>query len=132
MLLTKFETPAGRLWYALQAIEHGWSRAVLAHHIDTQLHQRVGQAVPNFKQTWPPLQSDLAEQTLKDSYNFDFLTFHGDARERDLELGLLDHIQKFLLELGVGFAFVARQLHLEISGQDYYLDLLFYHLRLRC
>jgi hypothetical protein len=79
----------------------------------------------------PPPQSDLAEQTLKDPYNFDFLTLRTDAHERDLEQGLLDHIQKFLLELGVGFAFVGRQYHMEISGQDYYLDLLFYHLRLR-
>jgi len=131
LLLTKLETPAIRLWYAHKTIEHGWSRAVLTHHIETQLHKREGKAVTNFQRTLPPPQSDLAEQTLKDPYNFDFLTLHSDAHERDLEQGLLDHIQKFLLELGVGFAFVGRQHHLEVSGQDYYLDLLFYHLRLR-
>jgi len=132
LLLTKLETPAIRLWYAHKSIEHGWSRAVLTHHIETQLHKREGKAVTNFQRTLPPPQSDLAEQTLKDPYNFDFLTIRSDAHERDLEQGLLDHIQKFLLELGVGFAFVGRQYHMEISGQDYYLDLLFYHLQLRC
>jgi predicted nuclease of restriction endonuclease-like (RecB) superfamily len=131
-LLEKISNPILRLWYAHKTIEHGWSRAVLTHHIETQLHKREGKAVTNFKRTLPPPQSDLAEQTLKDPYNFDFLTLHSDAHERDLEKGLLDHIQKFLLELGVGFAFVGRQYHMEISGQDYYLDLLFYHLRLRC
>ena len=132
LLLHKLESNAGRFWYARKAIEHGWSRAVLTHHIETQLHKREGKAVTNFQRTLPPPQSDLAEQTLKDPYNFDFLTIRSDAHERDLEQGLLDHIQKFLLELGVGFAFVGRQYHMEISGQDYYLDLLFYHLRLRC
>lgn len=132
LLLTKLDAPADRLWYARKAVEHGWSRAVLTHHIGAQLHQREGKAVTNFQRTLPPAQSNLAEQTLKDPYNFDFLTLGSEARERDLELGLLDHIQKFLLELGVGFAFVGRQFHLEIGGQDYYLDLLFYHLRLRC
>jgi len=131
-LLEKISNPILRLWYAHKTIEHGWSRAVLTHHIETELHKREGKAVTNFKRTLPPPQSDLAEQTLKDPYNFDFLTLHSDAHERDLEKGLLDHIQKFLLELGVGFAFVGRQYHMEISGQDYYLDLLFYHLRLRC
>ena len=132
VLLAKLKTPLIRLWYAHKAIEHGWSRAVLTHHIETQLHKREGKAITNFRRTLPPPQSDLAEQTLKDPYNFDFLTLRADAHERDLEQGLLDHIQKFLLELGVGFAFVGRQYHLEISRQDYYLDLLFYHLRLRC
>jgi predicted nuclease of restriction endonuclease-like (RecB) superfamily len=132
LLLQKLKDPLLRLWYAHKTIEHGWSRAVLTHHIETQLYKREGKAVTNFQRTLPPLQSDLAEQTLKDPYNFDFLTLRSDARERDLEQGLLDHIQKFLLELGVGFAFVGRQYHLEISSQDYYLDLLFYHLHLRC
>ncbi len=131
VLLQKLESAADRLWYARKAVEHGWSRAVLTHHIEAQLHKREGKAVTNFQRTLPPVQSDLAEQTLKDPYTFDFLTLRADAHERDLELGLLDHIQKFLLQLGVGFAFVGRQFHLEIGGQDYYLDLLFYHLRLR-
>jgi len=132
LLLEKISAPVLRLWYAHKAIEHGWSRAVLTHHIEAQLHKREGKAVTNFQRTLPPPQSDLAEQTLKDPYNFDFLTLQTDAHERDLEQGLLDHIQKFLLELGVGFAFVGRQYHMEIGGQDYYLDLLFYHLKLRC
>lgn len=132
LLLEKIPAPILRLWYAHKSIEHGWSRAVLTHHIETKLHKREGKAVTNFQRTLPPAQSDLAEQTLKDPYNFDFLTLRSDAHERDLEQGLLDHIQKFLLELGVGFAFVGRQYHMEVSGQDYYLDLLFYHLRLRC
>jgi predicted nuclease of restriction endonuclease-like (RecB) superfamily len=131
LLLEKISAPVLRLWYAHKAIEHGWSRAVLTHHIEAQLHKREGKAVTNFQRTLPPPQSDLAEQTLKDPYNFDFLTLQTDAHERDLEQGLLDHIQKFLLELGVGFAFVGRQYHMEIGGQDYYLDLLFYHLKLR-
>ena len=131
VLLAKLKPPVLRLWYARKTVEHGWSRAVLTHHIETQLHKREGKAVTNFQNTLPPAQSDLAKQTLKDPYNFDFLTLRSDAHERDLEQGLLDHVQKFLLELGVGFAFVGRQYHLEISGQDYYLDLLFYHLRLR-
>src|SRR5205814_4007067 len=102
------------------------------HQIESRLHLREGKALNNFHRTLPPPQSDLAEQTLKDPYNFDFLTLSRDARERDFEKGLLDHVQKFLLELGVGFAFVGRQYHLEISRKDYYLDLLFYHLHLRC
>ncbi|MGA3170304.1 MAG: PDDEXK nuclease domain-containing protein [Chthoniobacteraceae bacterium] len=132
LLLEKIPNAILRLWYASKTVEYGWSRAILAHHIETQLHKREGKAITNFQHTLPPLQSDLAEQTLKDPYNFDFLTIRSDAHERDLEQDLLVHIQKFLLELGVGFAFVGRQYHLEISGQDYYLDLLFYHLRLRC
>jgi predicted nuclease of restriction endonuclease-like (RecB) superfamily len=132
VLMHKLKHPLLRLWYARKAIEHGWSRTVLTHQIETSLHRREGKAVTNFKRTLPPPQSELAEQTLKDPYNFDFLTLAADAREHDLEKGLLDHIQKFLLELGVGFAFVGRQYHMEVEGEDYYLDLLFYHLRLRC
>lgn len=131
-LLEKVKHPLVRLWYAHKTIEHGWSRAVLAHQIGSRLHQRTGQAITNFSQTLPASQSDLAQQTIKDPYNFDFLTLSEDAQERDLESGLLEHIQKFLLELGVGFAFVGRQVHLEIDKQDYFIDLLFYHLRLRC
>jgi predicted nuclease of restriction endonuclease-like (RecB) superfamily len=131
LLLQKIKDPLLRLWYARKALEHGWSRAVLTHHFEKKLHVREGQAVTNFRQTLPPPQSDLAQQTLKDPYNFDFLTLRPDAHERELERGLLDHIQKFLLELGVGFAFVGRQVHVEVSGQAYFIDLLFYHLRLR-
>ena len=132
VLLHKLKDRATRLWYAGAAIEHGWSRAVLTVQIETKAHQRMGKAQTNFAQTLPPPQSDLAQQVLKDPYTFDFLTLGADARERELEQGLVEHIQKFLLELGVGFAFVGRQVHLEVAGEDYYLDLLFYHLKLRC
>ena len=132
LLLQKIKNPLLRLWYARKAMEHGWSRTILTYHIERNLHVREGNALTNFQQTLPPPQSDLAQQILKDPYNFDFLTLRTDAHERDLEKGLLDHIQKFLLELGVGFAFVGRQVHLEVDGDDFYLDLLLYHLRLRC
>jgi len=105
---------------------------VLSAQVETGAHTRAGKALTNFKQTLPPPQSDLAQQALKDPYVFNFLTLSVDARERELEQGLVDHVQKFLLELGVGLAFVGRQVHLEIGKEDYYLDLLFYHLKLRC
>ena len=123
LLLEKITNPILRLWYAHKTIEYGWSRAMLTHHIEMQLHKREGNALTNFQRTLPPPQSDLAEQSLKDPYNFDFLIIRSDAHERDLEQGLLDHIQKFLLELGVGFAFVGRQYHLETSSQDYSKEL---------
>jgi predicted nuclease of restriction endonuclease-like (RecB) superfamily len=132
LLLTKLKQPAERLWYAQAALRHGWSRAVLTVQIETKAHRRMGKAQTNFAQTLPPPQSDLAQQVLKDPYTFDFLTLSAEARERELEQGLTEHIQKFLVELGVGFAFVGRQVHLEVGGEDYYLDLLFYHLKLRC
>ncbi len=131
-LLEKVKDPIQRLWYAAKALEHGWSRAVLTVQIETDLYRRQGQAVTNFAGTLPPPQSDLAQQALKDPYLFDFLTLHDDAIERDLETGLVDHIQKFLVELGAGFAFVGRQVHLAVGDDDFYLDLLFYHLKLRC
>ncbi len=131
-LLDKVTDPAARLWYVRQTIEHGWSRAVLEHQIETQLYQRQGKAITNFDTTLPQPQSDLARQLIKDPYSFDFLSLGQDAQERDLEKALLDHIRKFLLELGVGFAFVGSQYYLEIGGDDFYIDLLFYHLKLRC
>lgn len=121
-----------RLWYARACIENGWSRNVLVMHIEANLILRQGKALSNFAATLPAPQSDLAQQLLKDPYNFDFLTLAKDASEREVEAGLLEHIQKFLLELGTGFAFVGRQYRLEIAGEDYRLDLLFYHLKLRC
>ena len=121
-----------RLWYAKQAAEHGWSRNVLAHHIDSDLFHRQGKALTNFARTLPPPQSDLAQELIKDPYSFDFLAFGPDMSERELERGLLEHLRSLILELGKGFAFVGSQYHLEVAGQDYYLDLLFYHLRLRC
>jgi len=132
VLLTKLKKPVERLWYAQAALRHGWNRAVLTVQIETQAHRRMGKALTNFARTLPPPQSDLAQQVLKDSYTFDFLTLSAEARERELEQGLTEHIQKLLVELGVGFAFVGRQVHVEVGGEDYYLDLLFYHLKLRC
>jgi predicted nuclease of restriction endonuclease-like (RecB) superfamily len=115
-----------------QTIENGWSRNVLALQVESGLYQRQGRAVSNFTRTLPAAQSELAQQILKDPYTFDFLSLGLEAKERELEQGLLAHVQAFLLELGKGFALVGSQYHLEIGGQDYYLDLLFYHLKLRC
>jgi len=131
-LLEKIKTEEERLWYAQAAIEHGWSRNVLVIQIEAGLYGRQGKAITNFTKALPAPQSDLAQQLLKDPYNFDFLTLSKDADEREVETGLVAHIQKFLLELGTGFAFVGRQYPLEIAGDDYRLDLLFYHLKLRC
>ncbi len=131
-LLTKLKDREERLWYAAKAVEHGWSRNVLALQIDSGLHTRQGKAVTNFAATLPPAQSDLAQQLTKDPYLFDFLTLRDDANERTVENALLGHVEKFLLELGAGFALVGRQVHLEVGEQDFYLDLLFYHLTLRC
>jgi predicted nuclease of restriction endonuclease-like (RecB) superfamily len=130
-LLDKVE-PELRLFYAEQTIANGWSRDVMVHQIESALHKRMGQAVTNFSGTLPAPQSELAQQVLKDPYNFDFLTVQDAVFERDLERGLIEQIRLFLLELGVGFAFVGSQYHLEVGGQDFYLDLLFYHLKLRC
>ena len=132
VLLDRVKDPSARLWYARQTLAHGWSRPVLEVQIETRLHKRAGQALNNFATTLPPAQSDLAQQVLKDPYVFNFLALGPDAQERDLENALVDHIQKFLVELGVGFAFVGRQVRFEVDGEDYTLDLLFYHLRLRC
>ena len=132
ILLHKLKAPATRLWYARKAVEHGWSRTVLTVQIESRLHERSGKAITNFAHTLPPAQSDLAREVLKDPYTFDFLTLGEAAHERDLERGLVEHVQQLLLELGAGFAFVGRQVHLEVGDEDFYLDLLFYHLRLRC
>ena len=132
VLLQKLKDRAERLWYARHTTAHGWSRSMLVHWIESDLYSRQGKAVTNFPDRLPPPQSDLAAEIVKDPYNFDFLTLRADAAERELEQGLLDHIRKFLLELGAGFAFVGQQVHLVVAGEDYYLDLLFYHLHLRC
>ena len=132
ILLEKVKDPATRDWYAQAAFEQGWSRNVLEMQIESRLYERQGKAVTNFSRTLPPPQSDLAQQILKDPYNFDFLTLSDQAHERDVERGLLEHLRRFLLEMGAGFAFVGSQYPLEVDGQDYYLDLLFYHLKLRC
>ena len=132
LLLQKLETLQDRLWYAHKTIEHGWSRNVLLHWLDSGLHRREGKAITNFQITLPSPQSDLAHQALKDPYCFDFLTLRDKHDEQELESGLLDHVQRFLLELGAGFSLVGRQVHLEVGGQDFYIDLLFYHYKLRC
>jgi predicted nuclease of restriction endonuclease-like (RecB) superfamily len=132
VLLDKVKDSTEREWYLCKTLEHGWSRNVLVHQIESGLYHRQGKALTNFEQTLPSPQSDLAQQILKDPYNFDFLSLGEEAQERDLEKALTEHIRDFLLELGVGFAFVGSQYHLEVGGEDFYLDLLFYHLRLRC
>ncbi|HXP97997.1 MAG TPA: PDDEXK nuclease domain-containing protein [Telmatospirillum sp.] len=131
-LLDAVKSQAQREWYARQAIESGWSRNVLAHQIESNLFARQGNALTNFSRTLPAEQSELAQQIIKDPYSFDFLSLGPDMLERDLERGLLEHLRSLILELGKGFAFVGSQYHLEVGDQDYYLDLLFYHLRLRC
>ncbi|KVK94715.1 hypothetical protein WJ47_32085 [Burkholderia ubonensis] len=131
-LLDKVKDPADRDWYAGKSLEHGWSRNVLAMQIDTQAHTRAGSAVTNFDARLPPPQSDLAREALKDPYVFDFLGLTEDAQERDIEQALTRHITRFLLELGAGFAFVGRQYRLEVGGDEFFIDLLFYQLKLRC
>ncbi len=131
-LLEKVKDPTERLWYVQQTIEHGWSRNVLVHQIESKLYQRQGKAITNFERTLPAPQSDLARSLIKDPYVFDFLSLGPEAQERDLERALLNHLRDFLLELGKGFAFVGSQYRLEVGGEEFYIDLLFYQLRLRC
>lgn len=131
VILTRLKDLGLREWYVRACIEHSWSRAVLEAQIDTRLHERTGRAVTNFSRTLPGPQSELAQQILKDPYNFDFITLHDAAVERDLHKGLLEHMKGFMLELGVGFAFVGSNYPLVVGGEDFYLDLLFYHLKLR-
>lgn len=121
-----------RLWYARQAAVEGWSQPILCLQIERQAFERQGKASNNFDLALPPVDSDLAKQVFKDPYLLDFLGTADPRREAEVEQGLVDHIQRFLLELGAGFAFVGRQVHLEVGEHDFYLDLLFYHLRLRC
>lgn len=131
-LLSKVKDPKEREWYIRQTIQQGWSRNVLVHQIESGLFNRQGNAVTNLEQTLPAPQSELVSEVLKDPYNFDFLTLGKEFSERDLHQSLLTHIRDFLMELGVGFAFVGSEHHLEVGGQDFYIDLLFYHLHLRC
>ncbi|MEQ8973317.1 MAG: PDDEXK nuclease domain-containing protein [Coleofasciculus sp. C1-SOL-03] len=132
VLLDKVKEAAERQWYIQKTIQHGWSRSILAHQIELGLYHRQGKATTNFDRTLSKPQSELAEQVLKDPYNFDFLSLGDKAWERELEKALLAHIRDFLLELGVGFAFVGNQYHLEVGGRDFWIDLLFYHYRLHC
>lgn len=131
-LIEKLEAEADRLWYVRQVMKHGWSRNILALQIDGRAHERHGKALTNFKATLPPEDSDMAAQVFKDPYLFDFLGTADPRREREIEQALVDHIQRFLLELGSGFAFVGRQVQLAFASRDYFIDLLFYHLELRC
>jgi len=133
LLLDKSETLDERTWYAEQILAQGWSHRVLAHQIESRLYQRQGTSIKdhNFERTLPPAQSDLAKEILKDPYHFDFLGIGPDMRERDLERALIHHVQEFLLELGTGFAFIGRQYAIDVAGTDYFIDLLFFHLRLR-
>ena len=132
VLLAKLKTPDQRLAYAQRAIEYGWSRSVLEIHIETRRLEREGRAITNFTERLPAPDTDLARQSLKDPYLFDFLRIGKEADERAIEAALVRHITQFLLELGAGFAYVGRQVHLEVGGDDFFIGLLFYHLKLRC
>ncbi|MBD3887509.1 DUF1016 domain-containing protein [Phormidium tenue FACHB-886] len=131
-LLDKLKSLDERLWYAQKIVENGWSRNALVLQIENGLYQRTGEADTNFEQTLPAPQSDLAQQILKSSYNFEFLELTQTAQERDFEKALVDRIRDFLMELGIGFAFLGSQYPLEVGGKEYRLDLLFYHVRLHC
>jgi predicted nuclease of restriction endonuclease-like (RecB) superfamily len=132
LLMEKIKDAATRQWYMKSTLTNGWSRNILHMQIETAAHARQGKTTSNFALRLPSPQSDLVQQTLKDPYLFDFLTLTEPFHERELETGLIRHLEKFLLELGQGFAFVGRQHHMEVGEQDFYIDLLFYHLRLRC
>ncbi len=131
-LLDKLPGPETRRWYAGKAIEHNWSRNVLVMQIETHLLERSGAALTNFSANLPKSQSDLARESLKDPYRFDFLGLTDAAQEREIENALVKHVTDFLLELGAGFAFVGRQVLLDVGGDEFFIDLLFYHLKLRC
>ena len=131
-IISKCTTAEEALFYVDRTIEHGWSRSVLVHQIKSGLYRRCGKAVSNFAATLPKPQSDLAEQTLKDPYVFDFLGLTGDYKERELEIALVDHVSSFLLELGAGFAYLGRQVPLSVGSREFFLDLLFYHTKLHC
>ena len=132
ILITKLKDNEQRLWYAQKAVEHGWSRTMLEHWIKSDLYKREGKVITNFKHTLPMPHSDMAQQSFKDPYGFDFLTLKEKHLEQDLEQGLIDNVQKLLLEMGKGFALIGRQYHLEVEGDDYYIDLLFFHVKLKC
>lgn len=132
ILLQKLSSVEERLWYASKTIENGWSRSMLVIWIENNLYKREGKAITNFKETLPLPQSDLAQQMTRDPYCFQFLSLEEDFREKELEKGLIDHVQKLLSEFGRGFAFVGRQCRLEVDGKEFSVDLLFYHTTLHC
>lgn len=129
-LLDKLADEQTRLWYARECAKHGWSRSILEMQIERRLHERQGKALNNFAKTLPPSDSDMAAQIFKDPYLFDMLGTADPRREVEVEQALVDHVQKFLLELGAGFAFLGRQVPLEVGRSDFKVDLLFYHVRL--
>lgn len=131
-LMDKLTDQKSRMWYAQKTIENGWSKTALDMQIESGLLERSGKSVNNFLAVFPPSDSDMVNQIFKDPYLFDFLGTDMSRREVEIERQLTEHIQSFLLELGQGFAFVGRQVHLEVGGDDFYIDLLFYHLKLRC
>lgn len=131
-IISKVKTPDEALYYVRSTLEYGWSRNVLVHQIESGLYQREGKAITNFKTTLPLPQSDLAQQVLKDPYVFDFLALTKEHTERELENGLVQHVTKFLLELGSGFAYMGRQVPVFVGEREFFLDLLFYHARLHC
>lgn len=131
-LISKCKSIEESIFYAKNVLEYGWSRTVLEHQIESGLYERQGSALTNFTKTLPEQQSDLAQQVLKDPYKFDFLEMTADYDEKELEDALVDHITQFLLELGTGFAYVGRQYELKVGESFFYLDLLFYHIKLHC
>ncbi len=131
-ILDKVKDATERLWYIQKAAEHGWSHSILVIQIESDLFHRSGRAITNFSSTLPALDSDLARDTLKDPYVFDFITTSDESKERDIQSALIAHIERFLLELGVGFSFVGSNYRLTVDGDDYYLDMLFYHMHLKC
>ena len=130
VIISKSASHKEALFYVNKTIENNWSRAVLVHQIETGLYNRQSKAISNFENRLPKPQSDLAKQTLKDPYCFDFLSFTEKYNEKELEDALTDNISKFLLELGAGFAYVGKQVNIEVGKQDFYIDLLFYHIKL--
>ncbi len=131
-LMEKVKEPNRRLAYAMAAIEHGWSKTILELQLENFTLERSGKIPSNFGRTMPDVQSDMVQQMFKDPYLLDFTGADSNSREKEIEDGITNHITQFLLELGQGFSFVGRQVHLELAGHDYYIDMLFYHLRLRC
>jgi len=132
IIMDKIKDKSIREFYIQMTVESGWSRNVLELQIQSRLHNRQGMAITNFSKTLPHIQSDLAQQVLKDPYTFEFLAIEGDAREREIHKALVDQLKNFLMGLGMGFAYVGSQVKLEVGDDDFYIDLLFYHLKLRC
>jgi len=132
VIITKCGTVQEAIFYVQETILNGWSRAVLTHQIESNLYTRQGKSVTNFKNQLPKPQSDLAQQLLKDPYDFEFLTLTKDYKEKELERGFVAHMTQFLLELGAGFAYVGKQVEIKVGNRDFYIDLLFYHMKLRC